>query len=353
MRDEKVVALAVQLIDVPQGVIVKRGVEEVFVAGEAAAEVVTGLLTAAGTIPGGVRPEELAAMMRGERHQLDVGGIVSELCARKILVGVAERPRYAERPDEVLAWNLGVHPEAAAARLDAVSLNLLGVNLVSGAIADGLSAIGVPCHVVDHPDLRNVRLFTADGRLRPDAWHGRPAPEAFDTWQATPPAGDLICLVACSDFGGLQALAEWNARTFRSGWHFLPVVLQNLVGIVGPLVMPGETACFQCLLARENANLPAAPMTRAVETAAFQGQSIAAYHPAMAATIGNVAALELTKHYGYGWASAAIGKTIEVNMMAATMRSRPILKVPGCPVCGPLSARGAPRLRGPRPPVDE
>ena len=60
----------------------------------------------------------------------------------------------------------------------------------------------------------------------------------------------------------------------------------------------------------------------------------------MASALGDVAALELTKHYGYGWASAAVGNTIEMNLLAATMVSRPILKVPGCPVCSSLNSRG-------------
>jgi thiazole/oxazole-forming peptide maturase SagC family component len=193
--------------------------------------------------------------------------------------------------------------------------------------------------VVDEPTFRNVRFFDDGERLISQRW-GLCAPEPFETWKDALPSGETTCLVVCSDFGGLQRLAEWNALAHGRGWHFLPVVLQNAVGLVGPLVIPGETACFQCLLVREEANSPSVAIKRATEVFAFEGQLIAAYHPSMASALGDVAAMELTKHYAYGWTSAAIGNAIEVNLLTATMQPRPILQAPNCPVCSPLNFRG-------------
>jgi bacteriocin biosynthesis cyclodehydratase domain-containing protein len=197
---------------------------------------------------------------------------------------------------------------------------------------------GVRARVVDDPSFRNVRLFEDGERLRPEQW-GLAQPEEYGAWEKSPPDSATVCLVVCSDFGGLQRLATWNALAYRRGWHFSPVVLENAVGLVGPLVIPKETACFQCLLAREEANSNTAALKGATEIFAFEGQLIAAYHPSMATALGDVAAIELTKHYAYGWHSAAIGNTIEVNLLAATTRPRPILKAPNCPVCSSLRLR--------------
>ena len=175
--------------------------------------------------------------------------------------------------------------------------------------------------MVDDPNFRNVRFFENGERLLLERW-GLAPPEAYDAWESSPPDASMVCLVVCSDFGGLQRLAGWNALAYRRGWHFLPVVLQNAVGLVGPLVIPKETACFQCLLSREEANSPTVAVKRATEMFAFEGQLVAAYHPSMATALGDVAAVELTKHYAYGWPSAAIGNAIEVNLLAATTQPR-------------------------------
>jgi molybdopterin-synthase adenylyltransferase len=313
------------------------------VVGEHAREALTRLLAEAGASAEGIPADELCTRLQDARLDIDIAGVIAELRTRKMLVDPADEPPYPERPEHILAWNVGTSPRTVAANLSRASIAILGVNTVSRRLAAALAAVGASVQVVDHPELRNVRLFTADEQLALGAWDA-PFPVSFDEWQPAEAPDTVTCLVACSDFGGSELLADWNEFAYEKGWHFLPVVLQNLVGLVGPLVVPGETACYQCLLARENANLAASSITRAIELVAFQGQSIAAHHPSMASALADVAALELTKHYGYGWPSAAIGKTIEVNLMAATMQTRPILKAPGCPVCSSLNARGAVRI---------
>jgi bacteriocin biosynthesis cyclodehydratase domain-containing protein len=221
---------------------------------------------------------------------------------------------------------------------DSIAIEVLGVNAVSQRLVESLLQVGARARAIDHPGFRNVRFFDQNERLDGDLWH-LPDPEPYESWcrSALQPSS---CLVVCSDFGGLQRIAEWNALANRQGWHFLAVVLQNAVGFVGPLSIPGETACFQCLLSREEANSATVPMRRALERFAFEGQLVAAYHPSMASAAGDVAAMELTKHYAYGWTSAAVDNVIEINLLAASTVTRPILKAPNCPVCSTLNARG-------------
>jgi molybdopterin-synthase adenylyltransferase len=333
MSDERVIALPVQLIEVPEGVIVKRGVDELLVSIQGAAAAASALARAGA--PGGILASELPEIMRGAAPSVDAETLIADLRKKRMLVDPADASSDPETPDQVLAWNVGRAPQAVLAAFERVSINVLGVNAISRQLAGSLVSIGARPRVVDDPSFRNVRLFEDGEKLRAAQW-GLAEPEEYGAWEKSPPDGSTVCLVVCSDFGGLQRLATWNALAYRRGWHFLPVVLQNAVGLVGPLVIPKETACFQCLLSREEANSDAAALGRATEIFAFEGQLIAAYHPSMATALGDVAAVELTKHYAYGWTSAAIGNAIEVNLLAATMRPRPILKAPNCPVCSPL-----------------
>ena len=163
----------------------------------------------------------------------------------------------------------------------------------------------------------------------------------YEKWVQSLKPESLDCLIATSDFGGLQLMRQWNEFCVQHGRHFLPVVLQDLIGYVGPLVIPGETACFECLRARQNANLEEASARRAAEHAAFEGQGIVGCHPAMASVLGDIAAIELTKFYGIRMPIWQVGTLIEVNLLAGRMTPRKVLKVPRCAVCGTLN-RAAP-----------
>jgi thiazole/oxazole-forming peptide maturase SagC family component len=111
-----------------------------------------------------------------------------------------------------------------------------------------------------------------------------------------------------------------------------------MIGSVGPLVVPGDTACYECLRARENANLADPQLARASEAGAFQRRAVTGFHPSMASVLGDLAAIELTKFFG-GGLPTRVGRLIEVNLLATTLRTRKVLKVPRCQVCSPANRR--------------
>ena len=145
---------------------------------------------------------------------------------------------------------------------------LLGVNTISERIALSLAALGVTqVRVVDFHVLRNMRLYGGDGALLPAAWHG-PRPLEYDEWAGSLATDGIGCLVATSDFGGPHLMRDWNRFCVEESVQFMPVVLDKFVGTIGPLVIPGETACYECFRLRENANMDAPEIERAAEKGA-------------------------------------------------------------------------------------
>jgi molybdopterin-synthase adenylyltransferase len=342
--EERLVALPVQFVQVPDGIILKRGLEELMVFGKSKAAAVTRVLAEAGS-ESGSRLSDLRELVESNWRDVDANALIAELREKKLLVEPAERAAGPESSEQLLAWSLVRSAKRSNAGFNQVTITVIGVNSVSRRLIESLDSVGAAVVAVDHPEFRNVRLFTADEQLISEAW-GTLKPQPHTTWKAS--AGDRVsrmtCLVVCSDFGGLQQLADWNKYAYERGWSFLPVVLQNGIGLVGPFVFPDGTACFQCMLDREDANTQVSALRRAPQAFAFEGQSIAAYHPSMASALGDVAAIELTKHFRYGWTSAAVDNVIELNLLAASMKTRPILKSPSCEVCSPLNARGLMRF---------
>jgi bacteriocin biosynthesis cyclodehydratase domain-containing protein len=334
--------LPTQLVAHGEGIILRRGVERLKISGEAAQEVIETIFQSAGQ-QGGATVDEICGQFQPD-YQAAVQDLLDRLITRRILVeigdGAGDHPAGddLESPSEVFYWQFGADLRRVERSLAARHVSVAGVNLVSRQLVQSLRDSGFTnVTVVDHPLLRNLRLFDRADELSTDAWPGdAPVPTDYDEWvdQEAP----LDCLVVTSDFGGLQLMREWNEFCVRFGVHFLPVVLQDMVGYIGPMVMPGETPCFECLWARQNSNLENPARERATEQAAFYGQLVDGYLPPMASILGDLAALELVKFYSQSLPGSRVGSLIEIDLMEPSLKSRKLLKVPRCPVCGPLTA---------------
>jgi bacteriocin biosynthesis cyclodehydratase domain-containing protein len=336
-------ALPVQVIECRDGVIVKRGRVEVRIAGHRAAEVVTLVLEKAA---GGATREEIGAIFAAPDRPV-VGRLVEELRARRILVedggngAVATAREAAESALDVFYWHFDQRSPEVTERLNAGAIAVLGVNCISRQLASALSAVGVrSVDIVDHPQLRNLRLFDDHGHLRAEEWPG-PRPHAHAEWADRVQPGALACLVATSDFGGRHLMRSWNEYCISQRCRFLPVVLEDLIGYVGPLVVPGETACYECLRGRENAHLTDPEVERASERFSVVGQRISGFHPSMASILGDLAALELSRVQGMWTRPHLVGTLIEVNLLAPALTSRKVLRIPRCSVCGTLNRHSA------------
>lgn len=336
LAPEKLRALPVQVTDLPRGgVVLKRGRVEIRINGEQAGEAVRAILEAARR---GATLEEIVGAFAAP-EQPSIEALVQHLMARRLLVQESELetgPEDGESHLDVFYWHFGPQTRETARRFTSQRFRILGVNAISRRLAESLRAAGAEdVEVLDHPWLRNPALFDGD-RCKPGAW-----PRDLGT---PPPVGDrgdldpesLDCLVATSDLGATQALREWNELCLLHNIPFLPVLLQDLVGYVGPLVVPGQTACYECLRSRQNSHLPDPVAHRSAEDALAPGEAVTGFHPAMASILGDVACVELTKFFGLRPLSR-VGTLLEVNLLGGEMKPRRVLKLPRCPVCSTLT----------------
>jgi molybdopterin-synthase adenylyltransferase len=338
--------LPVQLVETAEGVIVKRGVTLFGVSGEGAANIVYRVLEA---VTEGVGREEIKySFAEPDREVVD--DLIAHLVARRFLVPKSGEPgehdvEVAETPLDVFYWNFRARTEIVAGRVNARRLTVLGVNEISRRLVGALGAAGVTdVDVVDFHLLRNVGLFEDTGMMVADRW-ADPVhlPVSYEEWSERVDEGPPGCIVATSDFGATPAIREWNRFCIDNGWHFLPVILQDLVGYIGPLVIPGQGACYECLRARQNSHMEDPVSRRTAEQAAFEGQRLHGFHPSMASVLGDIAAMELMKFYG-GLPLSRMGTLIEVNLMGPSLIARKVLKVPRCTVCSTMRTQVAPTL---------
>ena len=338
-EDPRLRALPVQCIELPDGMLLVRGSTEFKISGEGAAEAVQFVLAAAAG-EGKTRQELLDYFGAIDRPGAEE--LVQILVTRRLLVPSDAFPppgANGESAHEVFYWEFGERADQVAARLSTQRIAILGVNGISQQLVHALSQCGFErVDVVDYPLLRNQRLFPED-TLADGDWTG-PAPLPFAEWEPRLEVG-IDCLVATADFSGQQVLRHWNALCVQRGCTFLPVMLDRAIGFVGPLVVPGETACYECLRDRENASFEKPELRRAAENlaAVIRRPNLHGFLPPMASILGDLAAMELTKFYG-GVLTAKVGTLLEVNLLRPELRDRKVLKAPRCKVCSPLIRRG-------------
>jgi bacteriocin biosynthesis cyclodehydratase domain-containing protein len=341
-------ALLFQVIETGAGVILKRGVAQIAIDGKQSLDIVSEILRSIDDA--GATPDAICARF-AEPDRPAVRQLLQHLASRRFLVP-ADAPSTPEPETnaDVFYWQFGRSSRQISNVLNKQPLVIVGLNRLARQMVAALNTVGVTnVELVDEPALRNVDLLDARGQWRPELWPElAAAPRPAEAWRVDAPSRQLTCVVATSDFGGQELLRPWNAFCVEHGLHFLPVLLQDMIGYLGPFVIPGETACLECLRARQNANLVDSSERRIAEQVAFEGQKVAAVHPAMVAILAETAAFELSRFYG-GLPEWNVGKMIEVNLFATTMSSRKVFKAPRCPVCSPLNQSIPVNLRKPTP----
>lgn len=337
LSHKKLKVVPFQVIESANGILIRRGATQVRIGGEKAINAVEMLLAI--TAQGAASPREICSYF-AQPDRPAVETLIEHMVAQRLLVSedvVVPPEGQVETPLEVLYWHFDQRTAQVIERLDRHAFIIVGVNAISRQLATALRASSVPnVQVIDYQQLRNLRYYTSDGHLRDEEWP-LPKPLLFRDWASPADAEKTACIVATSDFGGLQLMRQWNEYCVRRHIHFLPVVLQDLVGYIGPLVVPGETACLECCRARQNSHVDNPALYRAAESAAADGQAVVAYHPSMASVLGDLAAIELLRFYMAGLPLGKPGRLTEVNLAASQMSSHKVLKVPRCGVCSPMN----------------
>jgi thiazole/oxazole-forming peptide maturase SagC family component len=345
-RTQKVKAVPAQLIDVDGGVIIRRGCVATKIAGAGVAETVEYLLATAAK---GITCGEFIQMFP-VATQPSVERLIQHLLDRRLLVPFqgGEPDCEPETPLDVFYWHFNRTVRDVNEQLNARKFVLIGDNEISWYIVSSLERTGVHnITIVNDPELRNGRLSS---RKRPSYHHNNvvasveyslSAASALDSLDET----TVHCVIATSDSGVLSGIRTWNSYCVDRRLNFMPVTLQAHVAYIGPLVIPGETACFACLELRQRSVKDKDPDQVIIEDACLNGQDVVGFHPSMISVAAEFATIELMKAYGPLVVFRRVGMLLEVDLLAGAVHARRVLKIPRCPVCTPLKTQPSINIR--------
>lgn len=261
------------------------------------------------------------------------------------------------------------------ARVLMVGLEPWGIVAAAEMAASGLGAL----HLLDAGEVRPADLLSVRawdrhhlGLPRADALRGVLAEQApwcsvtsapllvdgASALQAPDADWDLI-LVALpgDDLRSLRAAARY---AHASGRTSLYGHIEGLDAVLGPGVVPGQTACWDCCRLRLLANADQ-PETAHDLQAALLADSPAArertYLAPMAATLGHLMALEAVKIVADYTPSGLIGRLSTLSLVTLKTEQHKVIRMPWCETCGGAAggrpAGGpvlAPAPSGPSPP---
>ncbi|EWC63050.1 UBA/THIF-type NAD/FAD binding protein [Actinokineospora spheciospongiae] len=268
-------------------------------------------------------PEHRAAMvdllsgLAGEGLVEDASGPGHPLARRMAPESTLAARRGTADPATRARCGVAVHGDGRLAVAVACQLAAAGVGRVRVSARGAVTAedVGAGLTLADIGRPRRVAANEAVAR----------AEVAVDTTAFTHRRPDLV-LVADALVPDPALLAELHARA----QPHLPLRAADGVGTVGPLVVPGHTACLTCAEHHRTARDECWPLVAAQLTARPHPTDLATLHATAAvATAHTLAALALTDLTH----SRLHNTTLEVDPLGATLTARTAPPHPHCP-CG-------------------
>jgi bacteriocin biosynthesis cyclodehydratase domain-containing protein len=233
-------------------------------------------------------------------------------------------------------WSHNSHdPFPIKDKLKSTSIAVIGAGSIAATVKSCLIAGGVANVVAISPDSL-LALFNdqQSNEQRSDT----SASEAF---------GSIDFIVFASDGMEIAGIDTVNEFTQMSGIGWTLVRMDRHRAILGPNVIPGQTACFTCYELRSRAN------------AEFPSEHAALYNhwkrvtkrppdwplaSATAASVGNWVALDTLRLASGSHLSAVVGRIISLDMHSLQSNAQEILKLPRCPVCSSAAKRPQTRI---------
>lgn len=165
-----------------------------------------------------------------------------------------------------------------------------------------------------------------------------------------PSVGDADLLVAIAPHRSSELLSRVNERALESRTPWLAVTGDEAGRpVVGPYIVPGSSACFECFRMRRAANFPERSMvgslTRSQELAHSPLDSSSHGRNLM---ITGLIVEKVTERLGLGESASATAPgyvaVLEPAAPGWSVTEHRVLRVPRCPRCSPTAGQGQPQV---------
>ncbi len=143
---------------------------------------------------------------------------------------------------------------------------------------------------------------------------------------------DIDLVIAVERLPGEQLLRRVNEHAVEAGTPLVTGTVDGVSGTVGPTVVPGRTACFECYRTRLAANTASEAFESYRSTAGSDGGVFTAFERIITGYT-TLAGL----NYLLSGAGFTVGSQITFDFFDWSVEVNDVLKLPRCECCGPVA----------------
>ena len=127
-----------------------------------------------------------------------------------------------------------------------------------------------------------------------------------------------------------------NRVALRAQKPWMQTFIDGMFGVIGPIYIPFDTACFNCYQTLADSVNKRATMPRALFGMSVKGDSTSFFPglPCFADIVAGYSVLAVV-HFLNGKGSFANGRAIQIDFSSFAIDIDDVLRLPRCPACGP------------------
>jgi ribosomal protein S12 methylthiotransferase accessory factor len=155
---------------------------------------------------------------------------------------------------------------------------------------------------------------------------------------------DVSLLIVAAHPDDLRLLDRVARIADKAGVRYLVAQVEGLKAILGPVVVPGETACWECLRRRQLANRFDFEESAQLHAALLSGVAPRRRPlgpPGASTLVASLIVIECVKLLSGYTPSQLVGRQLEIDLVTLAARTHDVIRLPWCDVCGGAAALGA------------
>lgn len=295
--------------------------------------------------------KELLAQVRPERED-EARVVLNDLVERGILTDPQSNP-----VEQYLRYTFTGDTPAAAARVAMIGAGPLGIRIAQNLIHHGVTQITIlddrpidpswrafnPLRFCREPENTRADLAVCDA-LGPGA---RPAETRLDTAGIEQLVSDADFVVLALEQPDLRTAHLLNRFAIRERRPWLSATVDGNLGLVGPLFLPVETACYNDYRTLAFAGTPNRGMARKYREHLLEHRGPGSFFaglPSYAEIVAGHASLAAV-HFLLRGTCFALGRVMVIDFDRMQIDVEDVFKLPRCPVCGTEKAAYRPALQ--------
>lgn len=143
---------------------------------------------------------------------------------------------------------------------------------------------------------------------------------------------EVDCLIACQDTTGFRSFEAINEACLETQTRWMHVSISGTKGVMGPTIVPWQSACYVCYEKRLASNAPELESYLAYQKQVDSSKSEGILNP-LWSTLAEQVVLEMARIVSGFAPPKTIGRLYEFEATTPLAEGHDVLRLPRCPAC--------------------